>query len=41
MIYKMGFRMVGVAPVFWELGTGVTLQVDGTFVRVQEVDQCS
>jgi FkbM family methyltransferase len=38
MIYRMGFRMVGVAPVFWELETGVTLQVDGTFVRAREVD---
>lgn len=41
MIYKMGFRMVGVAPVFWQPETGVTLQVDGTFVRVEEVDHGS
>lgn len=33
MIYGMGFMMVGIAPVFCELGTGSLLQIDGTFVR--------
>jgi FkbM family methyltransferase len=34
MIYQMGFRMVGVAPVFFQPETGDTLQVDGMFLRV-------
>lgn len=34
LIYQMGFRMVGVAPVFFEPETGYALQVDGTFVKV-------
>jgi FkbM family methyltransferase len=34
MIYRMGFRMVGMAPVFFEPGTGYALQIDGTFLRV-------
>jgi FkbM family methyltransferase len=33
MIYRMGFRMVGVAPVFFESETGYPLQIDGTFLR--------
>jgi FkbM family methyltransferase len=33
MIYRMGFRMVGVSPVFLEPATGYALQIDGTFVR--------
>lgn len=33
MIYQMGFRMVGVAPVFSEPETGYALQIDGTFLR--------
>jgi FkbM family methyltransferase len=33
MIYQMGFRMVGVAPVFSEPGTGYALQIDGVFLR--------
>jgi FkbM family methyltransferase len=33
-IYRMGFRMVGVAPAFFQAETGDTLQVDGTFLRV-------
>lgn len=38
MIYKMGFRMVGVAPVFFELETGSALQIDGTFVNAFQND---
>ena len=34
MVYRLGFRMVSVAPVFSQPETGYTLQVDGTFVRV-------
>jgi FkbM family methyltransferase len=34
MIYQMGFRLVGVAPAFFEPKTGYALQVDGTFLRV-------
>jgi FkbM family methyltransferase len=34
MIYQLGFRMVGVAPVFYQPDTGYTLQIDGTFLRV-------
>jgi FkbM family methyltransferase len=34
MIYQLGFRMVGVAPVFVAPETGYTLQIDGTFLRV-------
>jgi FkbM family methyltransferase len=34
MVYRLGFRMVGVAPVFSEAETGYTLQIDGTFLRV-------
>jgi FkbM family methyltransferase len=33
VIYRMGFRMVGLSPVFFEPGTSYILQVDGTFVR--------
>ena len=34
MVYRLGFRMVGVAPVFAQPETGYTLQIDGTFLRV-------
>ena len=33
MIYQLGFRMVGVAPAFFQPETGDTLQVDGTFLK--------
>lgn len=33
MIYALGFRMVGVSPVFFEPKTGYALQIDGTFLR--------
>lgn len=35
MLYRMGFRMVGVTPkpVFCEPETGYSLQIDGTFVK--------
>jgi FkbM family methyltransferase len=33
MIYQLGFRMVGVAPAFFQPDTGDTLQIDGTFLR--------
>ncbi len=32
-IYRMGFRMVGVSPVFFEPRTSYALQIDGTFLR--------
>lgn len=32
-IYEMGFRLVGISPVFFEPETSYALQVDGTFVR--------
>ena len=34
MIYQMGFRMVSVAPMFFEPNTGHALQVDGVFLRL-------
>jgi FkbM family methyltransferase len=34
LIYQLGFRMVGVAPVFVAPETGYALQIDGTFLRV-------
>jgi FkbM family methyltransferase len=37
-IYRMGFRMVGIAPVFFAKETGYQLQIDGTFLRVMEAD---
>jgi len=33
LIYAMGFRMVGVAPVFLEPETSYMLQVDGIFLK--------
>jgi FkbM family methyltransferase len=33
MIYQMGFRMVGMAPAFFQAKTEDTLQVDGIFLR--------
>jgi FkbM family methyltransferase len=33
MIYAAGFKMVGVAPLFFEAETNYTLQVDGIFLR--------
>lgn len=33
LIYRMGFRMVGVAPVFFEPETFYALQIDGIFTR--------
>lgn len=33
MIHGMGFRMVGISPVFFEKETFYALQVDGTFLR--------
>lgn len=33
-IYQMGFRMVGMAPVFSEKETDYLLQIDGTFLKV-------
>ena len=33
-IYAKGFRMVGIAPVFFAMETGYQLQIDGTFLRV-------
>ncbi len=33
MIYRMGFRMVGMAPAFFQPETGDPLQVDGVFLR--------
>ena len=39
MIYKAGFRMVGVAPLFFETDTYYTLQVDGVFLRDTSGDQ--
>jgi FkbM family methyltransferase len=38
-IYKMGFRMVGITPVFFEKETGYQLQIDGTFLRIQKTDE--
>ncbi|HEV2484003.1 MAG TPA: FkbM family methyltransferase [Terracidiphilus sp.] len=34
LIYQMGFRMIGLSPVFSEPETGFALQIDGTFLRM-------
>jgi hypothetical protein len=36
LIYRMGFRMVGITPVFFERETGNQLQIDGTFLRIEQ-----
>ncbi len=38
-IYRMGFRMVGVYPAFLAPETNYILQMDGTFLRADRIDE--